>query len=390
MYLCHEKDRIDAKANKEELHSVSSLYIGVMSGTSLDGIDVAIVDISNKRVHLVASHCYPIPEDIRQQLTEICITKQATLQQLGEVDHRLGHLYADAINDLLAQNNMLPSQIEAIGCHGQTIYHAPNGTYPFTMQMGDANIIATKTNITTIADFRRKDMALGGQGAPLVPAFHQAIFANKTKNSVILNIGGIANFTVICPDHPLIGYDTGPGNTLLDTWIYQNQGKTYDKDAQWALSGHIDNTLLTHLLDEPYFNLAAPKSTGRELFNLNWLNKKLMGCSLSPQDIQATLVEFTVVSVVNELKKLNLPPKLICELVVCGGGARNPLIMQRFTQHLSDWSVKTSNDYGVDMDYVEAMAFAWLAHQRRYDLPGNVQEVTGATRAVSLGAIYPK
>lgn len=368
----------------------SSLYIGVMSGTSLDGIDVALVDMSDKQVKLVASHCYPIPEEIRQQLTEICVNKHATLQQLGEIDHRLGHLYADVIHDLLVKNHLHPESIQAIGCHGQTIFHSPNSPYPFTMQIGDANIIAARTKITTIADFRRKDMAFGGQGAPLVPAFHQAIFADKTKHRVILNIGGISNFTVISPQHTLTGYDTGPGNTLLDAWIYQHQGKTYDKDAQWALGGQIDPALLSHLLDDPYFALAAPKSTGRELFNLAWLNKKLAGCTLSPQDIQATLVELTVVSVVNELKKLNLTPDLACELLVCGGGARNIMIMQRFAEHLKQWSVKTTNDLGVDIDYVEAMAFAWLAHQRIHGLAGNVPEVTGAIQAISLGAIYPK
>lgn len=361
-----------------------------MSGTSLDGIDVAIVDISDKQINLVASHCYPIPEDMRQQLTDICVSKQTTLQQLGEIDHRLGLIYAEAINDILAKQHIQPQIIQAIGCHGQTIYHSPNISYPFTMQIGDANMIAARTNITTIADFRRKDMAFGGQGAPLVPAFHQAVFASETKNRVILNIGGIANFTVICPNQSLIGYDTGPGNTLLDSWIYQNIGKTYDKDARWALGGTINNDLLNHLLDEPYFALTAPKSTGRELFNLAWLNHKLAGYSLSPQDIQATLVEFTVMSIVNELMKLTLTPNLDNELIVCGGGARNPLIMQRFTAHLKHWSVKTTNDYGVDLDYVEAMAFAWLAHQRIHGLPGNVPEVTGATQAVSLGVIYPK
>lgn len=365
-----------------------SRYIGVMSGTSLDGVDIALIDISDNTISLILGDYYPIPQQLKNDLIYICEQKQSTLQKLGEIDHQLGELYSTSINNFIFKNQIDKNKIIAIGCHGQTIYHSPNGNHPFTMQIGDANIIAAKTNITTVADFRRKDMAFGGQGAPLVPAFHQAIFAHPNKNRVILNIGGISNITVLIPNQSVIGYDTGPGNVLLDGWITACLNLPYDKDANWAKKGEVNQILLERLLNEDYFKQPYPKSTGRELFNMAWLKQKLLKFNGSVVDIQATLVEFTVKSIVNELQNLPLN-HLPYELFVCGGGAKNPLIMQRLQQLLPNWFVSTTDTQGVSSDYMEAMAFGWLAYCRLNNLPSNIPSVTGATQSVSLGVIYP-
>jgi anhydro-N-acetylmuramic acid kinase len=367
---------------------MQNLYIGVMSGTSMDGIDIALVDINNGNITPIASDCYPMPTEVKKHLLMLCNSKQTTLQDLGELDHQLGMLYATSINQFIKQNNIDKKQVKAIGCHGQTIYHSPNGNNPFTMQIGDPNIIAAKTGITTVADFRRKDMAYGGQGAPLVPAFHKAILLNPTINRVVLNIGGISNISVLIPDQSVIGYDTGPGNVLLDGWIHKNLGKNYDKDALWAKTGQVNKKLLTILFDENYFQLSAPKSTGRELFNLTWLEKKLTDVNLNTQDIQATLVELTATSIANEVNKLPIKTNLPCQLLVCGGGAKNPLIMAQLSALLPQWQVLTTDAKGINSDDMEAIAFAWLAYCKMNNLPSNIPEVTGASQAVSLGVVY--
>lgn len=369
----------------------STLYIGVMSGTSLDGIDIALVDISVDNITFISGECYPLPSSLKANLLQLCQQQQCTLLKLGELDHQLGQLYAHCINKFIQTHHLDRTQINAIGCHGQTIFHSPNGCYPFTMQIGDANIIAAKTAITTIADFRRKDMAYGGQGAPLVPAFHQAIFSDPNKNRIILNIGGISNITVLSPNHPLIGFDTGPGNVLLDSWIAKQLALPYDKDANWAKTGSVNQPLLQHLLNDEYFRLPYPKSTGRERFNLNWLLDKLTGFSLAPQDIQATLIELTVIVTTTAIiNQISLNKQLPNELLICGGGAKNPLLMARFAAWLPNWSVKTTDELGTSSDYMEAIAFAWLAYCRIHNLSSNIPTVTGATKAISLGVIYPK
>lgn len=365
-----------------------SLYIGVMSGTSLDGVDIALVDISNNNISLIASECYAIPEDLKLALLTLCEKKYSSLEKLGQIDHQLGKLYATTINDFIQKYQI--KDVIAIGCHGQTVFHSPNGEYPFTMQIGDSNIIAAKTGITTVADFRRKDMAFGGQGAPLVPAFHQSIFATDDKNRIVLNIGGISNITVLIPNQPVIGFDTGPGNVLLDSWIMEKQSQPYDKDGNWAKTGKVNESLLNEFFDESYFALPYPKSTGRELFNLSWLKQKLVKYDLPPQDIQATLVELTAKSIVDQLINLSHLNNLPCELLVCGGGARNVLIMERLAKLLPNWQIMTTDKLGISSDYMEAMAFAWLAYCRINNLTSNLPSVTGATQSVSLGVIYPK
>ncbi len=373
-------------------------YLGMMSGTSLDGVDVALVDFSLEP-RLILSDFFPMPENLRQKLTKLIQTGETTLQNLGELDHELALLYYDCVHSFLQKYNLIPSQIEAIGCHGQTVWHSPASVFPFTMQLGDMNLLAAKTGILVIGDFRRKDMALGGQGAPLVPAFHKAVFSNANFATVILNIGGISNVSILFPNQAVIGFDTGPGNTLLDQWIEKHQGHRYDKNGEWASKGKVNQVLLDELLNEPFFSLPAPKSTGRELFNLDWLidkvekaSEKLTALSfkmtLAPEDVQATLVELTVTTIVNALNQLqtDLPKRLL----VCGGGAKNILIMRGLHDNLLDWQVGTTTEQGFDIDYVEAAAFAWLAYCRMNNLPANLPSVTGAKRAVSLGAIFPK
>ncbi|MDF2155469.1 anhydro-N-acetylmuramic acid kinase [Vibrio sp. CAU 1672] len=366
----------------------NELYIGVMSGTSLDGVDTALVEIDDIDVHLLAHDDYPMPAHIKQSLLSVCTGQDTNLQTIGELDHQLGHLFADAVLQLLEKSGYSAQQIRAIGNHGQTVFHHPGGKWPFTTQLGDANIIAVKTGIDTVADFRRKDMALGGQGAPLVPAFHHCMFSMQDSTTVVLNIGGIANISVLHPPKPVIGYDTGPGNMLMDAWCEKHTAQGFDKDAQFARQGTLNHILLEQLLQEPYLAMSAPKSTGRELFNIEWLQRHLSGHHLPAADVQRTLCEYSAVTIANEVTKFT--DGAHPQLLVCGGGARNPLLMQRLATLLPPWHVATTSQKGIDSDYMEAMAFAWLAQRRIHGLASNLPEVTGASRLASLGVLYPK
>jgi len=357
-----------------------------MSGTSLDGIDTVLVEIEHKQVHLLDSNEYPIPNSLKQRLLSVCLGQSTNLVDIGQMDHLLGKLYAQAVQALLNKTGYAAEQITAIGNHGQTVYHQPTGDTPFTTQLGDANIIAALTGIDTIADFRRKDIALGGQGAPLVPAFHQSIFGSTDSSVVVLNIGGIANISVLRPDQAVIGYDTGPGNMLMDAWCVKHRGKAYDRNAQFARLGKVNQELLAKLLNEPYLALSAPKSTGRELFNLPWLETILAKFTIKPEDVQRTLCEYTAMTIANEVSKFTVGRSP--ELLVCGGGAHNPLLMRCLTQQLPNWQVMLTDDKGVDSNNMEAMAFAWLAYRRIHNLPSNLPEVTGASKTVSLGVMY--
>lgn len=366
----------------------SQYYIGMMSGTSLDGVDLALVDFSSSP-RIVNTHFVPMPVSLKAQLSEIVKKGQVSLQLLGEIDHRLALLYAESVNELLAQNALSPSHILAIGCHGQTIWHSPQGEFPFTTQIGDMSLLAVKTGIPVVGDFRRKDIAYGGQGAPLVPAFHQAILRKTDEIIAVLNIGGISNVSLLVPELETIGYDIGAGNTLMDIWIEQHLQQAYDKDGQWAKSGQINSNLLTLLLDEPYLKQPAPKSTGRELFNTEWILQKLAKLPpLAAEDVQATLLEFTVQSIAQDLSKLDNPLNYPKRLLVCGGGARNAYLLERLQNACVGWEVSTTDKYGFDADYMEAAAFAWLAYCYLNHLPSNLPSVTGASQAVSLGALF--
>lgn len=357
-----------------------------MSGTSLDGIDTVLVEIDNGHIQLLNSHDHPIPDSLKQRILSVSLGQQTSLPEIGQIDHLLGKLYADAVQTLLMKSGRSCSEITAIGNHGQTVFHQPNGPTPFTIQLGDANVIAALTQIDTVADFRRKDMALGGQGAPLVPAFHQSIFQSQHSSVVVLNIGGIANISVLRPEQAIVGYDTGPGNMLMDAWCAKHQNKPFDQDAQLASQGDVDSALLTELLNEPYLAQIAPKSTGRELFNLPWLEAILSRYTSCIADVQRTLCEYTARTIANEVTKFQIGNSP--ELLVCGGGAHNPLLMQRLSDLLPNWHVMLTDDKGVDSNNMEAMAFAWLAYRRIHNLPSNVPEVTGAAKLTSLGVMY--
>ncbi|BDH46123.1 anhydro-N-acetylmuramic acid kinase [Salmonella enterica subsp. enterica serovar Choleraesuis] len=364
----------------------SGRYIGVMSGTSLDGIDVVLAAIDDKMVAQQASYSHPIPLEIKQAILAICQGQTLTLSQLGQLDTRLGKLFAEAVTQLMAQENLAAQDIIAIGCHGQTVWHEPMGDAPHTMQIGDNNQIVARTGVTVVGDFRRRDMALGGQGAPLVPAFHHALLARPDERRMVLNVGGIANLSLLLPGLPVRGYDTGPGNMLLDAWIWRKQGKAYDKDAELASSGIVIIPLLQQMLNDPYFAAPAPKSTGREYFNYGWLERQLAHFpGLSVADVQATLVELTAVTIAEQVLLSGG-----CErLMVCGGGSRNPLLMARLAALLPGTEVSTTDEAGISGDDMEALAFAWLAWRTISGLPGNLPSVTGASAETVLGAIYP-
>lgn len=364
----------------------SGRYIGVMSGTSLDGVDVVLAAIDDKMVAQQASLTWPMPIPLKEAILSICQGQPLTLSQLGQLDTRLGKLFADAVLALMEREHLSAKDIVAIGCHGQTIWHEPTGDAPHTLQIGDNNQIAALTGVTVVGDFRRRDIALGGQGAPLVPAFHQALLAHPTERRIVLNIGGIANISLLFPDKPVRGYDTGPGNMLMDAWIWRQLGKPYDKDAGWASGGKVVLPLLQTMLSDPYFAAPTPKSTGREYFNFGWLERQLTAFpALDPRDVETTLLELTAVTISEQV--------LLCggceRLLVCGGGSRNPLLMARLSALLPGTEVTTTDEAGISGDDMEALAFAWLAWRTLAGLPGNLPSVTGASQATVLGAIYP-
>ncbi|NDL63100.1 anhydro-N-acetylmuramic acid kinase [Acerihabitans arboris] len=361
-------------------------YVGVMSGTSLDGVDVVLAAIDGHTVAQQFSYSHPIPHEVKQQILSMCQGQAVTLAQVGQLDTRLGILFGEAVREMLRGAGVAAHEVTAIGNHGQTVWHQPDGPAPCTLQIGDNNRIAAMTGITTVGDFRRRDMAFGGQGAPLVPGFHHALLAHPGERRMVLNVGGIANLSLLLPGQPIRGFDTGPGNILMDAWVWRHQAKPYDKDAAWALGGTVHPALLQHMLADGYFALPAPKSTGREYFNLSWLSYQLTHfVPIPPRDVQATLLELTAMSIAEQVQLSGG-----CEhLLVCGGGARNPLLMARLSALLPGMEVGPTDKYGVSGDDMEALAFAWLAFRTLSGLPGNLPSVTGASRETLLGAIYP-
>lgn len=367
---------------------MAELYIGLMSGTSMDGIDAVLVDMTPNPLQLIASHSIPIPEKLRAHLLALCRDTSIRLTDLAAADHEMGRLFAQAANTAYQKAGLKAVDIIAIGSHGQTIFHAPQAPHPNSLQIGDPNIIAELTGITTVADFRRRDMAIGGQGAPLVPAFHQAAFHSAAKNRVILNIGGIANISVLPrnPMEPVIGFDTGPGNVLMDAWTSMHSSKSMDLGGAWAASGQVLPPLLATFLKDPYFNRQPPKSTGRELFNLEWLKTGLLAITpFKNEDVQATLCELTAVSIAESISRHAISAD---EVFVCGGGAYNLFLLERIRHHMPKQQVLTTSACGIDPQHVEAIAFAWLAKQTVEGRCGNLPSVTGAKRPVILGGIY--
>lgn len=362
---------------------MDEFYIGLISGTSADGIDAALVEFKNDKPNLVGHYYAEYNEEIRQRIFALYETGSDEITRLGQLDILLGQAFADAANQLLKINKMQAHHIKAIGSHGQTIRHYPKQQY--TLQIGDPNLIAAKTRITTVADFRRRDMALGGQGAPLVPAFHNHVFSSSEYSRAILNIGGIANITLLPKEGAVIGWDTGPGNCLLDAYIQFHSQKPKDDLGQFAQTGKLHQPLLESMLQDPYFKHSEPKSTGREYFNLAWLKPHLEKFqNIAPADIQNTLLELTVRSIVHDIKKYFSEG----DVFVCGGGVHNHYLMERLTEYAQPLTLKTTKDFGIDPDWVEAMAFAWLAKCTLEKKTSNLTSVTGASKTTILGGIY--
>ena len=364
--------------------SPSSLYIGLMSGTSIDSIDAALVDFSQSTPTLISAIEQPIPAALKQQLVDLCQPGDNEINHMGAADRELGLVFADAVETLLIQSKTTAQDIAAIGSHGQTIRHHPNGKHGFSLQIGDPNTISLNTGITTIADFRRKDIAAGGQGAPLAPVFHRALFGNSDTARAIINIGGISNISVLNADGSTTGYDTGPGNGLMDYWIQRHQSQAYDNDGAWAASGTAIPELLNTLLADDYFAQPSPKSTGRELFNPQWLQDKNTEDQYSDCDVQATLLALTCESIAREVEQLINTN----EIFICGGGAYNSTLIQALQARLAPRAVSTTDDLGIAPKWVEACGFAWLAKQTLAGLAGNNPSVTGANKQTVLGAIY--
>ncbi len=359
-----------------------------MSGTSVDGIDAALVSISQAgALELLATYRHPFPDAVRTAILALMQSGSDEIDREGELDMQLGGLFADAANQLLESSGRSASEIRAIGSHGQTIRHRPLATHPFTRQIGNPSVIAERTGISTVADFRARDIAAGGQGAPLVPAFHEGVFRKTGTNRAIVNIGGIANITGL-PADPRVtvtGFDTGPGNTLLDVWIQHTRGEKFDRDGAWAASGTVLPELLARWLGDSYFATPPPKSSGREHFHIEWLQRALCG-EHDPQDVQATLAELTARSITEALGRYLLATP--AEVYVCGGGAHNRDLMARLQRLLGTTPISSTKSLGLDPDWVEAAAFAWLAHRTLAGKPGNLSSVTGAKHPVVLGGIY--
>lgn len=376
---------------------MKSMFIGMISGTSIDCIDAVLLDCTNDKPTLLAQHQHPIDPATQQAIAALCLPGENEIDRMGQMDLQLGALFADAANTLLANTQFSYKDIVAIGCHGQTIRHRPpkqtniNG---FTLQIGDANTIAEKTQITTVADFRRRDMAAGGQGAPFAPAFHKAIAPSNIETSAFLNLGGIANITLIHQNNIVSGFDTGPANGLMDAWILKHKNKPFDDNGEWAKSGKVNNTLLEQLKEHSYFSIAAPKSTGREEFHLPWLESILEeNATINSEDVQATLMRFSCETIVDAIlgcsAKLQYQPSVI---YCCGGGAQNTFFLETLQDICSsshpDIKITITDELGIGADWVEACAFAWLAKQRIAQQAVSLQTITGAKYDVIAGCIY--
>jgi anhydro-N-acetylmuramic acid kinase len=358
-------------------------YLGVMSGTSLDGLDIALIE-QDQHTRLIATHYLPMPAALHAELLALCSSGPDELARAALAEQRWVELAAQGIQALLAEQQLQPADVRAIGSHGQTIRHEP--ARGFSIQIGNPALLAELTGISVISDFRRRDIAAGGQGAPLVPAFHEALFATGQRCAV-LNVGGFSNLSLLQPERPVHGFDCGPGNVLLDAWIQLQRGERFDRDGTWAASGVVIPELLHALLNDPFFQTRGPKSTGRELFSLEWLQQHLAQLPpYAPADVQATLLEMTAQSIIDSLTAAQQNTET---LLVCGGGAHNGTLMRRLQDLLPSARVSSTAAQDVPPDWVEAMAFAWLAHCCLEQIPANRPSVTGARGLRVLGAIYP-
>jgi len=359
------------------------LYIGIMSGTSLDGIDAALLDLSQASPRLISSHYQPYAQPLKEALLALHQPAHNELHQAHVIAGRLARDYAEATHTLLKKAGVPAAQVQAIGCHGQTVRHRPEHGY--TIQLNNAALLAELTGINVVSDFRSRDIAAGGQGAPLVPAFHDKVLRHLGIHRAVLNIGGIANLTDLAPGQITSGFDTGPGNLLMDAWIAKHLDKPYDKDGAWAAGGKLIPDLLQRLLAEPFFASAPPKSTGRDLFNLDWLEKQLTGDE-APADVQATLLALTGDSIASAVQRFCAGTE---EIYLCGGGAHNETLTSHLRHALPQCRIEKTEVLGIAADWMEAIAFAWLAQQALHLRPANLPAVTGAKHPCVLGAIYP-
>ena len=365
-------------------------YLGLISGTSADGIDAALVrfdgDATHARPELAFGRTYPWDPALRARLVELGQrTAMLTLDEVGELDVRIGRAFAQAAKAAIEASGVATADIAAIGSHGQTLRHRAHGEIPFTLQLGDPSTIAERCGVRVVADFRRRDVAAGGHGAPLVPAFHAATLHSDAEDRAALNLGGIANFTLLPASASVRGFDTGPANGLMDAWCLRHSGQAYDTGGGFAAQGRIDEALLARLLDEPWFALPPPKSTGRDQFHLAWVESKLRGDE-APADVQATLLALSVRTIADALRAAQPHTQRV---IACGGGVHNPLLMAALGAAMPGSVVESSAMHGLDPDFVEAMAFAWLARETLAGRPGNLPAVTGAAGPRVLGAIYP-
>lgn len=369
---------------------VGDLFLGLMSGTSMDAVDAVLADFRAPFPQILGGVSLPIPADLRQAIVDLCQPGNDGVDRLGGVDCKLGELFAAAALAVLAASHTSATQVRAIGSHGQTIRHRPPGTVenPFTLQIGDPNRIASITGITTVADFRRRDLAEGGQGAPLVPAFHRDVFRHADLDRAVVNIGGIANITWLPASGDVLGFDTGPGNVLMDGWHQKHRGAPFDHQGRWASGATVDKELLARLESHPYFARCYPKTTGREDFHLSYLEDALKCCGreIEPQQIQATLLALTAHTIAAGIGSLPQPPD---QIYLCGGGAYNTALVAALADLLRPAQVATTSALGVEPRWVEATAFAWLARQTLRGLSGNLPTVTGARKQTVLGGIYP-
>ncbi|HYR05949.1 MAG TPA: anhydro-N-acetylmuramic acid kinase [Gallionella sp.] len=358
------------------------LYVGLMSGTSLDGIDAVLVDLGEPQPGLLAKHYAPFDDALRANLLALHQPGHNELHRTQLTSNQLARLYAAAVNTLLNTAGSSNTKIKAIGCHGQTIRHCPEHGY--SLQIGNAALLVELTGIDVVSDFRSRDIAAGGQGAPLVPAFHDKVLRHPDRHRVIVNIGGISNLTNLPPGAATSGFDCGPGNLLMDAWCMQHLGKPYDDSGTWASSGKVLPALLEKMLDEPFFALQPPKSSGRDLFNMAWLHGKLQG-SESAEDVQATLLELTCRTIAQAIRQ---HCSGAIEIYLCGGGSHNLTLHHRLATLLPGSNVRTTDVLGVNGDYLEAIAFAWLAQQALHGKPTSLPQVTGAKHSCILGAVY--
>lgn len=364
---------------------MNDIFVGLMSGTSMDGIDAALVEFDESSLNVLCTRDHPYPGALREQLLNaIAIPLDREIENVDELNRITGECFRDAAKALLDDAGVDAAKVTAIGSHGQTLRHQPNADEPFSLQIGDPQLIADGTRIPTIADFRSADIAAGGQGAPLAPLFHDWLFRVRGKTRCVLNIGGVANVTVLADQNDAIGFDTGPGNSLMDAWIRRHRDEPYDHDGRWADEGTLDQELLARFLGEPYFAYAPPKSTGFEQFNLAWVEGHDTH-SIKPEDVQATLCALSAETIADAVT--DFAPDT-SDLLVCGGGAHNPTLMRNIATRLSGISVASTAIAGLDPDWVEAVAFAWLAMRHVQGLPGNLPSVTGANEAVVLGTLF--